>query len=114
MIPIFFKRTGGGIGVHITVDADYDAVSDILTRLSMTSVKVILNVGVRGSTQKCYLLIRAVTQLLAIRRTDPAPPNGPQYWKGPLASSCTPGRSESSELLEGAYNLDCMLVTNAF
>lgn len=45
MLPIFFKRADGDIGVFVDENADFNVVLDNPTRISATSLKVVLNVG---------------------------------------------------------------------
>ncbi|VDC05489.1 unnamed protein product [Peniophora sp. CBMAI 1063] len=43
MLPIFFSRTGGGVGVRIDSNVDFDMLLDVPTRITAHSLKVILH-----------------------------------------------------------------------
>ncbi|KZV61071.1 hypothetical protein PENSPDRAFT_759655 [Peniophora sp. CONT] len=43
MLPLFFDRLDGGVGVPITEEGIRDAISDVPTRVRATSLKVIID-----------------------------------------------------------------------
>lgn len=45
MLPIFFRRVDGGVGVPVTVNGNYETIPDSPTRISATSLEVVLNVS---------------------------------------------------------------------
>ena len=55
MLPIFFKRLDGGIGVRIAGDADYNTLPDIPTRISRSSLKVFLHVSACNPYDDLYM-----------------------------------------------------------
>ncbi|KZV65437.1 hypothetical protein PENSPDRAFT_689845 [Peniophora sp. CONT] len=42
-MPIFFRRSGGGVGMRVVVDADYDTIPEAPTRISAKSLKATLS-----------------------------------------------------------------------